>query len=161
MIRKRGIPMRLPFSASGRVNGTTGETSATPAITGEMPVPQIRLPSRQLFCWPWFSLALFVLMASTGGVAIRPHVWAWYHRREARVELQRYHTPQAIRHLLICRAIWPHDAETLLLAARAARRARIYGDSEHLLRDYRQVHGCDEAYIFERLLLTTECCIDE
>jgi predicted Zn-dependent protease len=86
---------------------------------------------------------------------------AWYHRREARAQLQRYHTPQAIRHLLICRAIWPRDPETLLLAARAARRARIYGDSERLLRTYREVRGRDEAYAFEQLLLAAECRIGE
>jgi tetratricopeptide (TPR) repeat protein len=88
-------------------------------------------------------------------------VRAWYHRREARAELQRYHTAQAIRHLLICRAIWPRDPETLLLAARAARRARIYGDSERLLSDYRQVRGRDEAYTFEQLLLAAERRVDE
>jgi tetratricopeptide (TPR) repeat protein len=88
-------------------------------------------------------------------------VRAWYHRREARAELQRYHTPQAIRHLLICRAIWPRDPETLLLAARAARRASLYGDSERLLRDYRQERGRDEAYTFESLLLAAECRADE
>jgi tetratricopeptide (TPR) repeat protein len=92
---------------------------------------------------------------------VRPHARAWYHRREARAELQRYHTPQAIRHLLICRAIWPRDPETLLLAARATRCARIYGDSERLLRDYRQVRGRDEAYTFEQLLLAAECGVDE
>jgi tetratricopeptide (TPR) repeat protein len=75
--------------------------------------------------------------------------------------LQRYHTPQAIRHLLVCRAIWPRDPETLLLSARAARRARIYGDCERLLNDYRQVRGRDEAYSFEQLLLAAECRVAE
>ena len=37
------------------------------------------------------------------------------------MELQRYQIPQAIRHLRICRDIWPRDPEVLLLAARAAR----------------------------------------
>jgi Flp pilus assembly protein TadD len=105
-------------------------------------------------------LALLVLTVGAFIVAL-PHVRAWHHRREARAELQRYHTPQAIRHLLVCRAIWPRDPETLLLAARAARRARIYGDSERLLRDYRQLRGCDEAYTFEQLLLAAECRVDE
>jgi Flp pilus assembly protein TadD len=82
---------------------------------------------------------------------------AWYHRRAARVELQRYHIPQAIRHLRICRDIWPRDPEVLLLAARAARGARYYGDSERLLGIYRAIRGHDEAHAFEQLLLFAEC----
>jgi tetratricopeptide (TPR) repeat protein len=106
---------------------------------------------------------LLVLLGVTAGAGVvaRPHVRAWYHRRAARLELQRYHTPQAIQHLLICRDIWPHDPETLLLAARAARRAQVYGDAERLLRLYREVRGRDEAYTFEQLLLAAECRVDE
>jgi tetratricopeptide (TPR) repeat protein len=108
-------------------------------------------------------ILLFVLLAVTAGVGVwlRPHLQAWYHRRAAREELQRYHTTQAIRHLLLCRAIWPRDPEALLLAARAARRAQVYGDSERLLQIYREVRGRDEAYTFEHLLLAAECRVDE
>lgn len=95
------------------------------------------------------------------GIAIRPQVRAWYHRRAARQELQRYHNRQAIQHLLICRDIWPRDPETLLLSARAARRAKVYGDSERLLRSYLEVRGRDEAYTFEQILLAAECQVDE
>lgn len=95
------------------------------------------------------------------GVTARPHLRAWYHRRIARDEVQRYHTPQAIRQLRICRDIWPRDPECLLLAARAARRARIYGDTERLLRLYREVRGRDEAHTFEQLLLAAECRVNE
>lgn len=108
----------------------------------------------------WLFLALLVLTAGAG-IMVRPHLRAWYCRSEARAELHRHHTPQAIRHLLICRAIWPRDPETLLLAARAARRARIYGDSERLLRDYRQVRGRDAASALEQLLLAAECRVEE
>ncbi|HTV54213.1 MAG TPA: tetratricopeptide repeat protein, partial [Terriglobia bacterium] len=109
------------------------------------------------------SLMLFVLLASivVAGICVRPHLLAWYHRRAARLEDERYHNTQAIHHLLICRAIWPRDPETLLLASRAARRAQVYGDSELLLRIYREIRGRDEAYTFEHLLLTTECRVDE
>jgi tetratricopeptide (TPR) repeat protein len=148
--------MRLPFSTGGRADGTTGET----------PVPPVGPASRRSFRrlrlgrGLWLFLALLVLTAGAG-IVVRPHVRAWHHRREARAELQRYHTPQAIRHLLICRTVWARDPETLLLAARAARRAKLYGDSERLLRDYRQVRGRDEAYSFEQLLLAAECRVDE
>jgi Flp pilus assembly protein TadD len=47
------------------------------------------------------------------------------------------------------------------LAARAARRARLYGDSERLLRDYRQERGRDEAYTFEQRLLAAERGVEE
>jgi hypothetical protein len=146
--------MSLPFSTGGRGYRTTGKT----------PVPPVGPASCRSFRWLgrrlWFFLALLVLTAGVF-IVVRPHVRAWHHRRVARAELQRYHTPQAARHLLICRAIWPRDPETLLLAARAARRAKLYGGSERLLRDYQQVRGRDEAYTFEHLLLTAECRLDE
>ena len=104
----------------------------------------------------WVILTLLGLIAGAV-IVFRPHLRAWYHRRAARVELQRYHIPQAIRHLRICRDIWPRDPEVLLLAARAARCARIYGDSERLLWDYRAIRGHDEAHAFEQLLLFAEC----
>jgi tetratricopeptide (TPR) repeat protein len=106
-------------------------------------------------------LAVVVGLAAGAGIVVRPHVRAWYHRRAARRELQRYHNRLAIRHLLVCRAIWPRDPESLLLAARAARRARVYGDSERLLRTYREIRGRDDAYTFEHLLLDAECRVDE
>src|SRR5204863_6700690 len=90
-----------------------------------------------------------------------PHLRAWYHFRAARLELQRYHTAQAIRHLHLCRDIWPRDPEVLLLAARAARRARVYADTERLLWAYREVRGRDDAFAFEQLLLAAECRVDE
>jgi Flp pilus assembly protein TadD len=108
-------------------------------------------------------LLLLVLAGLTAGVSIRvrPQVRAWHHRRAARTEVQRYHTSQAIHHLLICREIWPHDPEVLLLSARAARRAGVYGDAERLLKLYRDVRGRDEAHTFEQLLLATEGRVEE
>jgi tetratricopeptide (TPR) repeat protein len=109
----------------------------------------------------WLGIAGVVLgLALVALVLGRSHLRAWYHRRAARAELQRYHTPQAIRHLRICRDVWPRDPEVLLLAARAARRARVYGDSERLLEMYRQIRGPDDAFAFELLLLAAECRVD-
>jgi tetratricopeptide (TPR) repeat protein len=90
-----------------------------------------------------------------------PQMRARSHLCAARVEMQHYHTPQAIRHLRLCREIWPRDPEVLLLAARAARRASVYGDSERLLSLYFEVKGRDEEYTFEQLLLTAECNQDQ
>jgi tetratricopeptide (TPR) repeat protein len=137
--------MHAPFTTGARIESVSN---------GESRRSRFRLVRR---------LGLFlVLVGLLAGAAFlsRPHLRAWYHRRAAHAELQRYHTPQAIRHLLICRTIWPRDPETLLLAARAARRARIYGDSERLLRDYRQVRGRDDAHALEQFLLAVECQVD-
>lgn len=60
-----------------------------------------------------------LLLALLGGAAflLRFHLVAWYHYRAARGELQKYHNPQAIRHLRLCRDTWPNDPDVLLLAA--------------------------------------------
>ncbi|HBI46454.1 MAG TPA: hypothetical protein DDY78_26915 [Planctomycetales bacterium] len=86
---------------------------------------------------------------------------AWSHFRAAHSELQSYHNAQAIRHLRICRDVWPNDPDVLLLAARAARRARVYSDARRLLQMYQQARGSDEAFIFEELLLSAECYVDQ
>ncbi len=113
---------------------------------------RLRIRSRRL----WLLLALVGLMVGVT-VGLRPHLRAWYHRRIARMELQRYHTLQAIRHLQICREIWPRDPEVLLLAARASRCIRVYGDSERLLQMYQEDRGRDQAHARELLLLLAEC----
>ncbi|HEY7329008.1 MAG TPA: tetratricopeptide repeat protein [Gemmataceae bacterium] len=111
--------------------------------------------------WRWIVSVFLVALMAGVGVWVSPHVRAWHHRRAARAEVLHYHNSQAIHHLLLCRAIWPRDPEALLLSARAARRAQVYGDSDLLLRMYRDVRGRDEAYTFEHLLLTAESHVDE
>ena len=138
--------------------------SATPATDGRAGIAsdgrcrlfRFRFLRRRLLL-----LLILLGLAAGGGFALRPQVRAWYHRRAARLESQRYHNAQAVQHLLICRDIWPRDPETLLLFARAARRDRVYGDSESLLRLYREVRGRDDAYTFEQILLAAECRVDE
>jgi tetratricopeptide (TPR) repeat protein len=102
------------------------------------------------------ALALLLALLAAAAAWAAPQVRAWRHLRAARAELERYHTPQAIRHLKVCRETWPRDPEVLLLAARAARRAGVYGDSERLLALYEQERGRDAAVTFERLLLDAE-----
>jgi tetratricopeptide (TPR) repeat protein len=123
-------------------------------------------PPRQILSRLWARRRLVVVLALVGllagvGVWSRTPLRALYHRRAARLELERYHTPQAIRHLHVCREIWPRDPDVLLLAARAARRAGVYADSDRLLRTYREVRGRDDAYSFEHLLLTAESQVDQ
>jgi predicted Zn-dependent protease len=97
-----------------------------------------------------------VALAAAGLILAGPHLWAWYHFRAARTELEHYHNPQAIRHLQVCLRTWPNDPDVLLLAARAARRARAYAEAEHGLEKYQQARGCDDAATFEQLLLAAE-----
>jgi tetratricopeptide (TPR) repeat protein len=74
--------------------------------------------------------------------------------------LQRCHNRQAIFHLQECLRRRPHDPDALFLAARAARRARSYAESEKLLDRYRELRGLDDAVSLEQLLLTTERSVD-
>jgi predicted Zn-dependent protease len=113
------------------------------------------LRSRRL----WAAGVLLGLAAAGLALAL-PHLRAWYHFRAARSELQRYHNPQAIRHLQACLRVWPDDADVLLLAARAARRARSYSEAERLLERYQQARGLDAAAA-EQLLLAAERRVDQ
>jgi tetratricopeptide (TPR) repeat protein len=124
--------------------------------TGQTPVPPYRHRRFRLV----LRLLIFLVslgLAASAGAMLHPHLRAWQHRRAARTELERYHTRQAMEHLRICRDTWPNDPEALLLAARAARRARIYSESERLLAMHRKARGHDTARAFEQFLLTTEC----
>src|SRR2546428_180544 len=85
----------------------------------------------------WAAGALLALLA-TGLALAGPHLRAWYHFRAAQKATARYHNRQAIHHLQACLRVWPADADVLLLAARAARRARAYEEAERLLEQYQQ-----------------------
>jgi hypothetical protein len=143
--------------------------------TGGTPVARRLLGRRGL----WVASAL-VGLAAAALAAASPYLRVWDPRRAAHSELdspapddraaesarslraayselQSYHNAQAIRHLRICRDVWPNDPDVLLLAARAARRARVYSDTTRLLQMYQQARGSDEAFTFEQLLLSAEC----
>jgi tetratricopeptide (TPR) repeat protein len=142
--------------------GAGGGTEATPTMERKGRAARLRTAVHRLVSCRRLLLAAVVLgLTATALVLARPYLRAWYHFRAARAELQRYHTPQAIRHLRVCRDIWPNDPDVLLMAARAARRARIYSDTERLLWMYREIRGRDEAFVFEHLLLAAECRVDQ
>jgi predicted Zn-dependent protease len=103
----------------------------------------------------WAAAALLVLVAAASTLA-GFELWAWHHFRAARSAVEHYRNPQAVRHLKVCLRVWPNDPDVLLLAARAARRARVYGDAERCLDKYQQLRGCDEAGSLEQLLLSAE-----
>jgi tetratricopeptide (TPR) repeat protein len=109
---------------------------------------------------------LLIFLVISGAIAgagflLYPHLRAWYHLRAAREPSQRYHNAQVVRHVRICLDIWPRDPEVLLLAARAARRAEFYDETERLLSRYREVRGNDDAFAFEHLLLAAERRVDQ
>jgi tetratricopeptide (TPR) repeat protein len=104
----------------------------------------------------WWVAGALLGLAAAGLILAGPHVGAWYHFRSARAAVERYHNPQAIRHLQACLRVWPDDADVLLLAARTARRARAYDEAERGLEKYQQLRGCDGAAAFEQLLLAAE-----
>jgi tetratricopeptide (TPR) repeat protein len=107
------------------------------------------------------ALGLLLALAATAVALYGRQAVAWYHFRAAKSAIQAYHNPQAIRHLQASLLVWPNDPDVLLLAARAARRARAYDECELALNKYRQVRGLDEAYSFEQLLLTAERDVDQ
>ncbi len=147
----------VPAAADGQ-SAAPGVTTAEPRKSG--PARQKAALYRLLSPRQLGILLVLLALTVAAGILARPHLQAWYHRRAARLELQNYHTAQAIRHLRLCRDVWPRDPEALLMAARAARRARVYDDTERLLEMYRQVRGRDDAFLFEYLLLLAERDLD-
>jgi predicted Zn-dependent protease len=107
----------------------------------------------------WAAFVLLGLLVA-GGALLVPRLRAWRHFRAARVELERDHNRQAVRHLQACLRAWPNDPDVLLMAARAARRARSYDEAEGCLEKYQQGRGLDDAGGFERLLLSAEGTLD-
>ena len=106
------------------------------------------------------ALLLLICLIAAGLVLAAPSLRTWYHLRAARSETARFHNAQAIRHLQVCLDRWPNDPDVLFLAARAARRARNYAESERLLEKYQQLRGLDNESSSEQLLLTVERNVD-
>jgi tetratricopeptide (TPR) repeat protein len=104
---------------------------------------------------PWRTLTVLVLLGLIGGSAALAgtQLWALYHFRAARTAVQRYHNREAQEHLQACLNVWPHDADTLLLAARTARRTGALDEAEQLLERCRAAQGSDEDLALERMML--------
>src|SRR5579884_439721 len=97
----------------------------------------------------------FVLLVLAGtGVWGGRRCLALYHLKAGRVALERYHLEEARPHLEAGLRLWPDNAETLLLLARAARRAELWETAEQHLANYRQLHGPSEALLVEEILHT-------
>jgi tetratricopeptide (TPR) repeat protein len=148
--------------------GETALTSASPSalkgyrklvswanqvIRGSLAVPRSLLhhPRRTLVV-----ATLLLLIAACAGIG-GTYLWAAHHRRSAREALERYHTNEALSHLQACLSVWPRDPETLLLAARAARRTGEFSWADHYLDHYQKQRGEDNEELFiERVLVGAE-----
>jgi predicted Zn-dependent protease len=93
------------------------------------------------------------LLIALGSVLGGVEVWAMVHFRAARAALARYHDADAIRHLEACLAVWPRDPDTLLLAARAARRLEAFDRAQGFLDRYHAAAGPEDDLVLERALL--------
>src|SRR5438128_1175683 len=122
--------------------------------------------TRSLLRRPWLALAILLplgLLSVVGGTVGGREIWAEYHYRAALRALERSnaHEPlaelsQARGHLEKCLQIRPDSAQTLLLAARAARRADDYDAAESHLRQCQKRGGVAEAIALERVLIEAQ-----
>ncbi|HEY7331276.1 MAG TPA: tetratricopeptide repeat protein [Gemmataceae bacterium] len=110
----------------------------------------VRHPLRSLI------IALLLLLTASGFGIAGAWLWASYHLRAGRAALERYHTGEAVAHLQSTLTIWPRDPETLLLAARAARRSGAFDAANHFLDLYQEQRKEDESLNLERICLRAQ-----
>jgi tetratricopeptide (TPR) repeat protein len=102
---------------------------------------------------PRFVLLLVLAASGLGLWRVGRLTWGQWELRAARTALLRRDFAGARAHLDGCLDVWPHDAETLMLAAQAARRGGDLGEANRLLREHQQFHGVTDAQALERHLL--------
>ncbi len=102
------------------------------------------------------TVAALVLLTAAGLSIAGVWLWASYHLRAGRVALEHYHTAEAVLHLQAALRVWPRDPETLLLAARAARRTGEFEVADHLLDRYQEQRKEDPDLALERICLRAE-----
>jgi protein O-GlcNAc transferase len=83
-----------------------------------------------------------------------PNAWAWYHLRDGKTALARYHPEQAQADLAATLRVWPDRPSVHLLASRADRQADDFAGAErHLRAAYRAAGGSTDDIAFEWALL--------
>jgi predicted Zn-dependent protease len=99
------------------------------------------------------ALGLVLLLLALSGVVAGRRLLAMHHLKTGRALLERYHHEEARPHLQASLRLWPRNAETLLLLARAARQDdATFAEAEEYLEQYRRLHGRTEEWILERML---------
>lgn len=99
-------------------------------------------------------LSILLLLLLPVMVLLGRHCWALHQLRTGRALLERYHQNEARPYLEACLRIWPDDAQTLLLLARAARRAGALDHAGEYLQHYEKVHGQTEDLAREQIFQT-------
>src|SRR6516164_6349243 len=87
----------------------------------------------------WLVIAALMALIALGLWLGSAYTWASYHYRRAQRHLARHELTEALADFALCRKVWPSDTETCLLAARTARRARVYDDARRLLQMYKNL----------------------
>jgi predicted Zn-dependent protease len=96
---------------------------------------------------------LILLLLVLSGIAAGRHLLALHHLKIGRALLERYHPKEARPRLEASLRLWPGNAETLLLLARAARQSdALYEAAQEYLEQYRRLHGETEEWLLEQLL---------
>lgn len=152
-------PIEVP---DGGNQETTVSHSALPcaAVRTSMSFSGLRLSGfrgslRRIFRSPRRLLGL-VFVGVVLGVGIwigSRHVHGWRHLAAGKHELRVDHARTAFEHFQKCLEIWPDDPATLLLAARAARRAGELDVADHFLSKCQAMPAVQESAALERVLL--------
>jgi tetratricopeptide (TPR) repeat protein len=115
-----------------------------------VPLAILRHPLRAL------SIAALLLLIGAGAGIAGVWLWASHHLRLGRQAVERYHTAEAVPHLEAVLKVWPRDPETLLLAARTARRSGAHDQAEYFLDLYQEQRKEDDNLTVERVCLRSE-----
>jgi tetratricopeptide (TPR) repeat protein len=100
--------------------------------------------------------ALTAAVVALAGLVLGCHLWARHHYRAAERALARRDAAAARGHAARCLQVWFWDADSHLLAARAARLAGDYDQTEACLRDCRRLGGDGGALDLEWKLLDAQ-----
>jgi tetratricopeptide (TPR) repeat protein len=100
---------------------------------------------------PRLAVTGLLTMIGLAGARAGAQSLAYYHLQAARQDLASYRFTEARGRLAYCLKVWPADPETLLLAARAARRAGDLAEADRLLMLCRQA-DLPQAVELERAL---------
>jgi Tfp pilus assembly protein PilF len=102
-------------------------------------------------------LALLVVVLLVLGLALAGrHGWAYWHYREAQKALSLRDFAGAEQHFVQSLKVWSSSTDVCLKAARAARKAGDFEETERLLRRFRELGGDAGALHLEYLLLQVQ-----
>jgi tetratricopeptide (TPR) repeat protein len=79
-----------------------------------------------------------------------------HHLRAAEKDIDHWKFASAHAHLVHCLTIWPNDPDTVFLAARTARRARLYNEAQEHLERYQALRGLTDDYNLELAMLQVQ-----